>query len=333
MALQDDGGGERFLGAADGKRGFGLASARTKPRGRAITSWSFGIWSGKVAWREKWRYIKYLALKQAIFLLKPLPFGLRRALGAGMVRVLGPMSKRKSAIMRKNLARAFPELSDADRDRIARDVWGAIGAFNVELYSPRDLQRQLPQTQISGPGLDVMRQAYAEGRATLVVTGHFGQWEVIRLHLTKLGIPCGGMYKEHSNRFYSQFFADALRVYGTPIVPRGASGTRELLRALRQGHPMAMLLDQPSPDAVLLPFFGRPARTAIAPAEIALKLDIPMIPVFAVRKPGGRGYDAVFEAPLARGAPEEMMTEFNARLEAQVRAHPGQWLWVYNRWK
>lgn len=330
MALQDDGGGNRFLSAANGKRGFGLTAGRGlrhAPRGASRPL------APPIPFRETWRYLKYLVLRGVILMLAPVPFRARRALGSGLVRLLGPMSKRKSDIMHKNLSKAMPELSQAERDKIARDVWGAIGAFNVELYSPRDLQRQLPETDVTGPGLDVMRKAHAEGRGVLVLTGHFGQWEMIRLHLTTLGIPCGGMYKEHSNRFYSRFFADALRAFGGPIVPRSASGTRELLRALRRGHPMAMLVDQPSPEAVPLPFFGRPARTATAPAEIALKLDVPMVPVFAWRKPRGAGYEAVLEAPLKRDTPEAMMTEFNARLEARVRENPSQWLWNYDRWK
>ncbi len=283
--------------------------------------------------RDAWRYFKYLVLRAVLLVLRPIPFRTRLAIGASLIRLLGPLSKRKSQIMRTNLDWAFPEKSETEKAAIAREVWASIGRFNVELYAPADLRRQLARTEVSGPGLAAMRDAYHAGRGALMLTGHFGQWEVMRMHVGDLGIPCGGMYKEHSNPYYSRFFANALRVYGTPIVPTGRSGTRELLRALRQGHPMAMLLDQPTSDAVPLPFFGRPARTAIGPAEIALKLDIPMIPVFAVRKPEGQGYKAVLEAPLTRGTPEEMMTEFNARLEAQVRAYPGQWLWVYDRWK
>jgi KDO2-lipid IV(A) lauroyltransferase len=80
-------------------------------------------------------------------------------------------------------------------------------------------------------------------------------------------------------------------------------------------------------------FLGKPARTALSAADLALRYDAPMIPIYATRRSNGLDFDVVVEAPISRGTPLEMTEAVTRSLEARILATPGQWFWIHRRWK
>jgi KDO2-lipid IV(A) lauroyltransferase len=83
----------------------------------------------------------------------------------------------------------------------------------------------------------------------------------------------------------------------------------------------------------IIPFLGHPARTSLAAAQIARRLDALVIPYFAIRQADGLSFKVEIEAPITPADPRAMMVEMNARLEAQIARNPEQWFWVHRRWK
>ena len=94
---------------------------------------------------------------------------------------------------------------------------------------------------------------------------------------------------------------------------------------------MAILPDQHQRDGARLPFLGHAAATSLAPAELALRYGMPLVPVFAPHD--GTRLRVVMEAPIPHATPETMMAAFNARLGEWVAVHPSQWYWLHDRWK
>jgi KDO2-lipid IV(A) lauroyltransferase len=82
-----------------------------------------------------------------------------------------------------------------------------------------------------------------------------------------------------------------------------------------------------------LPFFGKPAPTALSAAEMALKYDAALVPIYGIRQPDGLSFEIRVEDPIPHTDPETMTRALNASLEALVRDHMDQWFWIHRRWK
>lgn len=275
--------------------------------------------------------LQALLLRGLIALLRPLPYPwAARVVGRLMrivVRLAPPLHRRADA----NLALIHPELTRAERGRLVRLAARNAGRALATIWFADAFARHVAGVEAEGPGLAVLRAAHAEGRPAILVSGHFGAWEAIRHVLRREGIEVGALYRRNNNPHYEPIFVAGLAAAGGPNLPRGREGLREMLRHLKGGGVFAILVDQAMHDGAPLDFLGRPARTSLAAAELALRFDAPLIPVFA---PVVQGMPRVeLEAPVPPSTPEAMMAEVNRRLGSRVEAHPSQWYWFHRRWK
>lgn len=232
-----------------------------------------------------------------------------------------------------NLALARPDLPEAERRRLIRAVPDNLGRFMIELFSPRDFLRVVSETPFEGPGLAAIEAATAEGRGIIAVSGHFGNYDVFRAGMIQRGYKVGGLYRPMNNRAFNTRYVRTIETLGKPLFRRGRQGFGEMLRFLRQGNMLAILHDQHMGQGEPLSFFGQPAHTALSAAQLALKYDALLVPVYAIRQPDGISFKVVLEAPVPHSDERQMMQALNDSLEARVRAHMGQWLWTHQRWK
>jgi KDO2-lipid IV(A) lauroyltransferase len=165
-----------------------------------------------------------------------------------------------------------------------------------------------------------------------LVTGHIGNYDAIRGALIALGYPVGGLYRAMDNRFFNDHYVAAISRIGTPLFPRGKRGLADMVRFLRSGGMVGVVLDQAMGDGATLSFFDCEALTSLAPTEMALRYDALVVPTYGIRRKDG-GFDLLVEAPVPHTTPEEMTQLLNDSLEAQVRANMDQWLWTHRRWK
>jgi KDO2-lipid IV(A) lauroyltransferase len=136
-----------------------------------------------------------------------------------------------------------------------------------------------------------------------------------------------------NNAFFNDHYVATMARIGGPIFPRGRQGLAGLIRHIRAGGMAVLLNDQYFRRGAELPFFGQPAPTTLSAAEMALKYGADLIPFYGIRAANGLDFDLVFEAPVPHGDALGMTAALNASLEAQVRAHMGQWFWIHRRWK
>jgi Kdo2-lipid IVA lauroyltransferase/acyltransferase len=106
-----------------------------------------------------------------------------------------------------------------------------------------------------------------------------------------------------------------------------------MVRFLRSGGMLGLLIDQHMKRGVRLKFFGHDAMTALSAAELALKYDALVIPTYAVRTGNGLDFEIIVEAPIPHSTAEAMTQALNDSLEALVRNHLDQWFWIHRRWK
>lgn len=278
-------------------------------------------------------YAQNLAVTGLIGLLRLLPYGRRVAFSGWMMRKLvGPVAGYDDRV-RKNLQMILPSLPEAEAQKITRDVLDNMGRTLAELYSPREFRAHAARSTVSGAGLDAILQAHAAGRPVILISGHFGNHDIARAFLAERGIASGALYRPQRNPYFDRHFAATIRAVSEPLFARGRRGLADLVAHLRGGGVLGMLIDQHMHHGAPLTFLGRRALTATSAAELALRYNCLLVPVYGIRQPDGLHFDLRIEPPIAHSNATEMTQKLNDSLSALVRAHPGQWLWVHRRWK
>lgn len=268
-----------------------------------------------------------------IRVLTLLPYRMRvPASGWVISRIVGPLIGYRQRV-RDNLTLIFPDMPEAEKEQLARDVPDQIGRTLAELFSPRDLVKTAAETPVRGDGIEAVEAAREAGRPIIIVSGHFGNYDIARSILIRRGHKVGGLYRSMNYRGFNDFYVSRISQVGTPLFLRGRRGMGEMLKFLKAGNAIALLIDQHMSAGAPLTFFGRTAYTALSAAELALRYDALLVPCYGVRQPDGMSFEMVLEAPIPHSTPEEMTQALNDSLEAQVRTHMSQWLWVHRRWK
>ncbi|TPE52947.1 lysophospholipid acyltransferase family protein [Amaricoccus solimangrovi] len=276
-------------------------------------------------------WLAYLPQAALLGLFRALPAGPRGALASRVGRFAVNRVPRLRNRVENNLRLIFPEKDAAWRAGVRQEVGDNFGRTIIETMTIRDFQRRAPWTEPEGPGWQVMLDTLATGKGVFLVSGHFGQWEAVRGLLLSRGMETGGIFRPIKNPFLNADYTACLEAGGRPMVDRDAAGLREMIRHVRKGGMMSILMDQYTKRGAEIDFLGHPAPSGTMIAELAVKYDLPMIPAYATRRADG-SIRIEFEAPLARGTALEMTQAAADSLAARVRATPGQWFWLHRRW-
>jgi len=259
----------------------------------------------------------------------------KSALGlAGWVsaRILAPVFGVNRRI-RRNLALIYPAMPEAEVTDLCHTVSDNAGRLMVESFNTRHFVDHAAQASFSGDGKAALLQALTDRQKVVLVSGHFGNYQVLRVLLARLGFETAAIYRPMNNAYTNKRYIENMNRIATPNFPRGLSGTKSLLGHLRKGGAIALLNDQFAHEGVELRFMGHPAFTMLSAAEFALKYDALLIPYFGIRRDNGVDFDVVVEPAIAPGTAIEMTQALNDSLETMVRRFPGQWFWIHQRWK
>ncbi len=286
-----------------------------------------------LSFREKASYfVSNLILRGVIRVMGMLPYKMRLRMMGGLLRRIAPVVGIERRI-RKNLNYVMPDLPAAEVKKICADVIDNAGRTIAELYAGAPFRKLAEQSQVSGPGLDALRQAKAENRPVILVTAHFANYDAARAKLISLGFKMGSLYRRMANPYFNKHYVAAIKTTGTPMFEQGKRGMVEMVRYLKQGGTLAVVADLHAHGGSQIDFFGKPASTSLVVAELALKYNAVMIPVYAVRQDNGYEFEVIMKAPLEHSDALTMTTEVTQDLEDMVRQHMGQWFWIHRRWK
>lgn len=283
---------------------------------------------------------EYAALRTIATLLRP--FGWRTASSVGAaVGGLGWWPLRiRAAQVERTIRACFPELDDARVREIARESYRGLGRVAIESIILSRAEREDVLAAFAGArDFDVLERAFAHGKGVILVAGHLGNWELSAAYMTARGLPIDAIAMHMANPLSDAFFKRTRERFGMRVLFADES-VRAIPKALRDGRGVGFLSDQSAKGlaSIFIPFFGRPARTPRGAAVFALRNDIPMVFVAALRQPDGR-YVAHFEdVPLVRTGDKEADIDATVRrytevLERLVREHPEQYFWQHRRWK
>lgn len=284
--------------------------------------------------------IEYAALRGFLGALTPLGVDWA-ARASGAIAALGfwPLGIRRGVVLRQ-VSAAFPELDAVSVRRVARDSYRNLGRVAVEASV---LSRRGPvavlERFVDSPHWAIVERAHAQGKGVVLVAGHLGSWELSGAYVAARGLPCHPIARGMSNPLSDRFFARTRERLGMqPMHDQDA--VRRVPRLLKQGALVGFLSDQATVGlaSTFVPFFGRPAKTPRGAAVFALRGDVPVVLIQAIRERDGRYRFHAEELAVTHSGDRErdvddIVMRFSAALERLVRAHPGQYFWQHRRWK
>ena len=264
-----------------------------------------------------------------------LDWGEAQSLGATIGRAAWRLARRDRRRTLEHLAIAFPQHSQSERTQMARASFRHLGTMLAEGLWIRSKDGAELDRRVRLEGWDEVERARAAERPIVIVTGHCGNWELLAAALNRRGLGMAVIARELDDPGLQGALVGLRERFGTRTIVRGAPGAaRELLRTLRSGGALGLLIDQDtSVEGVWIDFFGRKAWTPSGAADIALRFRATVLPVFVERLADGT-HAARIEPPLALPTDPVAATQtMSDRIEAQIRRVPEQWVWLHRRWR
>ena len=259
--------------------------------------------------------------------------------GARVGRAIHALGIRRDTV-EENLRIAFPQRSAEWLESTTRAAYEHLGreAAAMLRLSKLDPKAVIARTVTHGWG--ELEDALSLGRGVILVTGHYGNWEIAAAAVAARGLPIGAIVRRQGNRLVDERLQQLRRNLGVETIYQGQAPSR-VPRLLRSNGVVGIVGDQDARrSGVFVPYFGRLASTHRGPALFALRLGAPVFSCIARRLPGSdvryevRGRRVAFEPT---GNVDEdvraLTTELSRRLEEEVRVAPEQYFWFHKRWK
>jgi KDO2-lipid IV(A) lauroyltransferase len=255
--------------------------------------------------------------------------------GAALGGLAWRLARRDRRRALDHLAIAFPELPEAERQALARRCFVHLGTTLMEVLQLLRLDCAGVARHLTVEGWEEVEAAQRERRPVFFLTAHCGTWEMLAAATGCRGLPLTAVARQQDDARADAVTTTLRARFGARTLHRGTPGAaRELLRVMRGGSVLAMLIDQDTRvDGVWVPFFGRLAYTPSGAAEIALRQKAAVLPAFDERRPDGSHLLRVLpplDLPADVTAATAAMT---VAIEEQIRRRPEQWVWMHRRWR
>jgi len=278
----------------------------------------------------------FLYLIFAIF--KYLPAKTASNIGGWIGRVIGPRlaASRKA---HKHILMAMPEISNERANEIVRGMWENLGRVIAEYPHLEKISRYYTTFENEERLLSLLEK---EDQPLIFIGGHLSNWEINSIALlTHHNRSVDATYRAPNNPWVARLLDHARTLGGRlKAYPKSTESGRKIMQALKQGHALGILIDQKYNEGINVPFFNLPAMTNPVAVLLCQRYRCPLVPVKNIRGKDGCSFRIITYPPLdlfnEDGSPrpaEDVIKEAHALLEAWIREHPEQWLWLHHRWK
>ncbi|HEX6943890.1 MAG TPA: lysophospholipid acyltransferase family protein [Gemmatimonadaceae bacterium] len=283
---------------------------------------------------------QYAVGRGVLSMLAAVPFDSARKVGRWLGR-LGhtPFGVRRHVVERQ-IAAAFPEAGASSVDHLVHEAYSHFGEVLIETALLPQLGRKGILDLFEGAeGFEAIEEAHRAGKGIILITGHFGNWELAGAYVAARGIPIEVIVRRMNNPLFDSYVTRTREGAGM-IVVHDHDAVKRTPRAFKAGHAVAFVADQGvlGLASTFVPFFGRPAKTPRGPAVFAMRFRLPTFFVAAVRTESGKYRCVVTPVEIPDTGNREadvdtVVARYTSILESWVRRYPGQYFWHHRRWK
>lgn len=285
-------------------------------------------------------FLEFILVIFFFLVFKIIGLKLSSDLGEIIGKYFGPLF-RKRTMAKKNILIAFPNFNEKSINEMIDRMWKNIGRIfgeyiHINKFSIIDNSKKK---------IVFTNRNYAEilkknNKPIVFFSGHFANFELMAKCLQELGFDIGAIYRPLNNIFLNPIMEFIRKKYICPIqIEKGSNGTKKLIKHISNNNPLALMVDQRLSSSIRVPFFDQPATTTITPAQLAIKYDALLVPVF-LKRLEKTNFEFFIEEPLITNQTNDYDKDIfnitqimNIKIEEFIKRDPAHWLWSHDRWK
>ena len=253
-------------------------------------------------------------------------------IGFFLGKTLGPIFRSKSLII-KNLEKANIK---GDFDKIASNVLGNYGRIFAEYVHLKNFKNDKLSKYISIEGKEYLDQIKKNKKKVIFISGHFNNFELMAMQIEKEGVNCAAIYRPLNNPYLNKVMEKIRkRDICKKQIKKGRSGTRELVKLIKEDTSIALMVDQRVREGEKVSFFNHLATSTTIPAQFIKKYGCDLVPIYIERK--NKFYFKMYVSKpikINKNKSSFEITKFvNQILEKMILKNIDQWIWTHDRWK
>tara|TARA_B100000945_G_C20253052_1_gene535458 strand:- start:217 stop:879 length:663 start_codon:yes stop_codon:yes gene_type:complete len=189
-------------------------------------------------------------------------------------------------------------------------------------------------------GKEILDKIKASDKPVIFISGHFGSFELMAMELEKSKLNLAAIYRPLNNIFLNPFMVYLRKKYICKNqIEKGLSGTRKAIEFIKKNHSIALMVDQRLGESERYPFFRKTAHTTTLPAQLALKFNCQIVPIYLERKENNF-FNMEISQPIqfnktndTEKDKENLTIKINQIVEKMILRNPKHWIWTHGRWK
>ena len=247
--------------------------------------------------------------------------------------IVGPFFKSKKVI-EKNLINFSRKVVNVNKKNITNDMWINYGKTFIEYIFLDIFQKKNSHMQLINE--EILLQISEEKKPVIFISGHFANFELMSMEITKKNIQLATIYRPLNNFFLNPFMEYLRKKYVCKNqIKKGINGVRESIGYIKKNYSIALMIDQRVSEGEKIDFFDIPALTSTLPAQLAMKFNLDIVPVY-IERDQNDNFIIEFKNRINPSNFENkfiLTKELNNVLEKMIIKNPNQWIWTHDRWK
>ncbi len=280
-------------------------------------------------------FILYIFFLIIFTIIRIIPYAVASNVLGGLFRTLGPIFP-VTKVAYKNLDIAFPTMSYEKKQKIVKIMWENVGRMIAEFPHVVSISGGQLKNIMEIRGSDILDKLRKNKKPTMIITAHFGNWEMAARKLRSLDFDISVVYRKMNNKFIDKVICQVREKIGINQIPKSTSALKMLLEDLAQNRMICLLSDQKQNTGIEVDFFGSKVMTGTLPAKMALKKNVSLVPVMVTRKKNKPHQFIMHVGDLVdisqNDSVESITQKINDIQEKWIRKYPEEWFWLHKRW-
>ena len=280
-------------------------------------------------------FFQFLFLIIFFFLFKIFGFKISSSIGGKLFEIIGPIFRSKKLI-NLNIKKAVPNINSEDLKKTTRLMWNNYGRIFAEYIFIKSFRNGKLNSRISIEGQDILEEIKRLNQQVVFISGHFSNFELMAMHLEKVGIKLTAIYRPLNNIFLNIIMENIRKKYICKNqIKKGIGGMKKIINLKKQNYSTALMIDQRVSEGIRSNFFNNPALTTTIPAQLVKKFKIPVVPIY-IERVNNLNFKITVSKPIHftdGDSIEKITDDLNKVLETMILNNPEQWIWSHNRWK